>query len=435
MPIILTRNLPAYRILREEGVEVLQLGDGTHQQRPTLRIAFLNLMPEKARTETQIARLLGESAHRVELTFFVPDSYRSKTTPARHLAAFYERWSSIRERHFDGLIVTGAPVETLPFEDVTYWSELTAILDWARRRVGQSYYICWAAQAALYHYHGVPKRPLAEKMFGVFAHRITKPDAPLMKNLDEGFRVPVSRHTEVVAADLPPDRGLEVLAESDESGLCLIHDAPKQAHYMFNHLEYDACTLAQEYQRDLRGGRPVSLPRHYFPGDDPARSPAHGWRGCARTLFRNWLNEVERHSQTRNGGAEAIDWLLGGGAGPVLAGVRLADFLISVEDSLEAVPTILNVLAGIGHSPMALKVTKGNGPFRDIALRIAEVDGAVAARVARKILHEVDGARRASYRDTTGTGGIMVSDARRRSKPEAGIGLHLERQSSRRSVA
>jgi homoserine O-succinyltransferase len=427
MPIILTRNLPAYRILRDEGVEVLQPGDGTHRQPPPLRIALLNLMPEKTNTETQIARLLGESAHPVELTFFVPDSYRSKTTPAGHLATFYDRWSSIRERHFDGLIVTGAPVETLPFEDVTYWSELTAIFDWARCRVGQSYYICWAAQAALYHFHGVPKRPLAEKMFGVFAHRIVKPDTPLMKNLDEGFRVPVSRHTEVAAADLPAARGLEILAESDEAGLCLVHDAPIRAHYMFNHLEYDADTLAREYARDLRRGRPVALPRHYFPDDDPARDPAHSWRGSARTLFRNWLNEVERQGRSGECGAEAMDWLLGGDAGPVPVGIPLADFLISVETSLEAVPALLRVLAEIGHSPMALKVAKGNAPLSYITLRISEIEGAAAAWIARKILQGVAGVHRTSYRHIDGSGGTMV--------PEAGTAPHADIWPSHQSVA
>jgi len=248
-------------------------------------------------------------------------------------------------------------------------------------------------------------------MFGVFAHRVVKPDAPLMKNIDAGFHVPVSRHTEVVAADLPAGRGLEVLAESEESGLCLIHDAPMRAYYMFNHPEYDAGTLAREYARDLRRGRPVAVPKHYFPGDDPARPFAHSWRGSARTLFRNWLGEVERRARGGKGGAVAMDWLLGRDAVPVPAGVSLADFRVGVETSLEAVPALLRVLAEIGHSPTTLKVAKGHEAASDVLLRIVEVDGAAAARIAGKIQHGVAGVQRTSYRHIDGSGGTLVADS------------------------
>ena len=409
MPIVLTKNLPAYQALRDEGLEVVPPGDAARRGRP-LRIAILNLMPEKPVTETQIARVLGESAHDVELTFFVPGAYRSKTTPAGHLAAFYERWPSIRPCSFDGLIVTGAPLETLAFEEVTYWRELTEIMDWARVRVGQTYYICWAAQAALWHFHGVPKRPLAEKMFGVFAQDVAAPRAPLMKGLARRFPVPVSRHTEVAAADLPQDRGLEILAGSEDSGLCLVHDAPKRAVYMFNHLEYDAGTLAREYRRDLKAGRPVPLPKHYFPDDDPAREPAHTWRGGARILYRNWLDMVRRHAETRDTGVETVDWLLGRGARPALAGAVLTDFRIDAGEPLVAVPGLLRVLAAFGHSPSSLKTETPGAAGCTVTLRIAGLGGAAAEGVARHMLHAVPGARRAAYRDAAGVAGVLVAD-------------------------
>jgi homoserine O-succinyltransferase len=289
--------------------------------RPPLRIALLNLMPTKAATETQFARLLGSTPFPVALTLVVPDSYEPRNTPAEHLAAFYERWSRVRYRTFDGLIVTGAPVETLPFEEVAYWRELTAVFDWARSHVRRTYHVCWGAQAALHHFHGVPKRGLAAKMFGVFRHRVAaRPDHPLFRGFGDGFVTPVSRHTEVRAADLPRDAGLEVLADSPEAGLCLVEDRPRRALYMFNHLEYDADTLGDEYRRDLRAGRPIAAPRHYFPGDDPARPPANTWRPFAHLLFRNWLGEMARSAAGRRQGAERGR----GEGGDMPAGMRVA---------------------------------------------------------------------------------------------------------------
>lgn len=409
MPIVPTKILPAYQALRDEGVEVVSPGEAAHRG-PPLRIAILNLMPEKPVTETQIARVLGDSAHDVALTFFVPGAYRAKTTPASHIAAYYERWPSIRQRSFDGLIVTGAPIETLPFEEVTYWRELTEILEWARLRVGQSYYICWAAQAALWHFHGVPKRRLAEKMFGVFPHRIAAPRSPLMKGLPQNFPVPASRHTEIAAADLPEDRGLEVLADSAESGLGLVHDAPNRAVYMFNHPEYDAGTLAREYRRDLAAGRPVPLPRHYFPGDDPARAPAQTWRAGARILYRNWLEMVRRHAETGRSGARTVEWLLGRGARPARAGSVPTDFRIDAEDPLSAVPGLLRALAALGLSPSALKTERLGETGCRITLRVAALGETSAEGVARHMLHGVPGARRAAYRDTAGVAGVLVAE-------------------------
>src|SRR4029453_2181786 len=222
MSIALPRGLPARRTLVAEGVEVLSGNELRRWGRRPLRLCLVNLMPNKIVTETQIARLLGATSMMVELTLCVPDSYRSKTAPADHMASFYRPWTHVRDEHFDGLIVTGAPVEALPFEDVTYWSDLCAIFDWARARPISSLYICWAAQAALYHFHGVPKHRLPEKMFGVFRHRVTNNDSHLLRGFGDEFPAPVSRHTEVRAADLPAQAGLTVLAVSADAGLCVV---------------------------------------------------------------------------------------------------------------------------------------------------------------------------------------------------------------------
>ena len=277
-----------------EGITVAD-GDELHPRsdRP-LRICLVNLMPNKIVTETQLCRLLGATSIPVDLVLCVPDSYRSKTTPARHIATFYWPWSLIRDQKFDGMVVTGAPVETLPFSDVTYWSDLRAIFDWARSRITSSLYICWAAQAALYHFHDVPKHALAAKMFGVFPHRAAVPASRLLRGFDEEFSVPVSRHTEVRAGDLPAEVGLRVLADSPEAGLCLVEDRPNRAVCMFNHLEYDAETLRDEFLRDRQAGKPISLPANYFPDDDPTRPVPNVWRSAAHLLFGNWLAEIRR---------------------------------------------------------------------------------------------------------------------------------------------
>ena len=277
-----------------EGIEV-RTGDELQRgaARP-LRICLVNLMPNKIATETQICRLLGATAIPVALTLCVPDGYRSKTTPASHIANFYWPWSQIRDEPFDGLIVTGAPIETLPFEDVTYWPKLLAILDWAKARIPSSLYICWAAQAALYHFRGVPKHPLPRKVSGVFRHRVANAESRLLRGFDGEFPVPVSRHTEVRAVDLPARTGLSVLADSPEAGLCLIEDREKRAVYMFNHLEYDAGTLRDEFLRDRKSDPGVSIPANYFPDDDPARPALNVWRPAAHLLYGNWLGEIRR---------------------------------------------------------------------------------------------------------------------------------------------
>jgi homoserine O-succinyltransferase len=265
-------------------------------------------MPNKIVTETQICRLLGATPIPVALTLCLPDSYRSKTTPASHVASFYRPWSQIRDEQFDGLIVTGAPIETLPFEDVTYWPDLLAILDDARARIASSLYICWAAQAALYHFRAVPKHPLPAKISGVYRQRVADADSRLLKGFGEQFPVPVSRYTEVRAGDLAASAGLTVLADSADTGLCLIEDRGNRAVYMFNHLEYDAETLREEFLRDRLAGKPADVPSNYFPNDDAARSPANVWRPLAYLLFSNWLDEIQRTAWPQAVDKAPISW-------------------------------------------------------------------------------------------------------------------------------
>jgi homoserine O-succinyltransferase len=291
MPIVLPEDLPAVGVLREEGVEVVS-SDQVPSDRP-LRIAVVNLMPNKPATETQIARLLGTALVPVELVLCVPDSYRPKNTSADHMAAFYRSWTRLRDEPFDGLIVTGAPVETLPFEQVAYWTDLCAIFDWARSLSLHSFYICWAAQAALHYQHAIPKHNLPEKAFGVFRHRLNEMDSNLLRGFGNDFPVPVSRHTEVRMADLPERSGLKVLAASDETGLCLIEDSSNRAVYMFYHIEYDTYTLADEFLRDRQAGKPVRIPCNYFPENDPKRPPQNVWRSYGQLLFANWLGGIE----------------------------------------------------------------------------------------------------------------------------------------------
>jgi homoserine O-succinyltransferase len=298
--IVLPLGLPARETLTAEGVDVLTKDDLHGRAGRPLRICLINLMPKKVATETQFARLLGAASIPVELTLCLPDSYRTKSTPAAHLAAFYRPWSEIRRESFDGLVVTGAPIETLPFEQVTYWPELCAIYDWAKAQIGHSLYICWAAQGALNHFRAVPKHPMPAKLSGVYQHRVASAGSYLLKGIADAFPVPVSRHTEVRAADLPASAGLTVLAQSPDAGLCLVEDRENRAVYMFNHLEYDTGTLRDEFLRDRGAGLPAAIPVNYFPGDDPGCAPVNAWRPAAHLLFGNWLEEIQRaeHAHT-----------------------------------------------------------------------------------------------------------------------------------------
>jgi len=294
MPIKIPAELPAYRVLDDEGVMVMSEEVARRQDIRPLEIGLLNLMPNKARTETQFARLIGATPLQIELTLIRMTEHVPKTTPVAHLEAFYTTVADIMDqgRKFDGLIVTGAPIELLPFEEVTYWEELCRVFDWAQAHVHSSFAICWGAQAMLHHFHGVPKHALPEKAFGCFRHRALDPTSPFLRGFSDDFTIPVSRWTEVREADLPDGHGLRVLVRGAATGPCLIEDPAHGALYMFNHIEYDTTSLDEEYRRDVARGQPIRVPAHYYPGDDPEQPPENRWRSHAHLLFGNWINHV-----------------------------------------------------------------------------------------------------------------------------------------------
>ncbi|MEM7172603.1 MAG: homoserine O-succinyltransferase [Pseudomonadota bacterium] len=292
MPIKIPDDLPARQFLETEGLLVMGESDALRQDVRPLRIALLNLMPQKIKTETQLARLIGSTPLQVELTLLITSSYTPTTVPKQHLLDFYRPWDEVRSEKFDGLIITGAPIEKMPFDEVVYWRELTEILDWSQTNIHQSYNLCWGAQAALYHFYGIPKHTMPAKLFGVFKHHITTPNSTVLRGFNDEFFVPVSRHTETRREDLLPYSGLEILAESEEAGLCLIQDHDHRHLYMFNHLEYDAGTLRDEFNRDLSAGLDIQPPKYYFPNDDPEREPRNFWRSHAHLLMGNWINDL-----------------------------------------------------------------------------------------------------------------------------------------------
>jgi homoserine O-succinyltransferase len=292
MPIRIPNDLPARVTLEQEGVMVMTEASASRQDIRPLRIGLLNLMPNKVKTETQFARLIGATPLQVELTLVKITSHTPKNTSAEHMIAFYRDWEDVRLEKFDGFIVTGAPVELLEFEDVTYWDELRRIYDWTQTHVHSTMNICWGAQAALHHFHGVPKHALPKKAFGVYRHRNLNPASPYLRGFSDDFSIPVSRWTEVRRADVPEKNGLEVLMESDEAGLCMVADAAHRSLYMFNHIEYDTYSLSDEYWRDVNAGKPIELPANYFPHNDARAMPENRWRSHAHLLFGNWINEV-----------------------------------------------------------------------------------------------------------------------------------------------
>ncbi len=292
MPIKIPNDLPARPVLEAEGVMVMLEAQAVRQDIRPMRIGLLNLMPNKVKTETQFARLLGASPLQVELTLVKMTNHVARNTPSEHIISFYRDWETIRSEKFDGFIVTGAPVETMPFEEVTYWDELCRIFDWTQSNVHSCFNICWGAQAAVHYFHGVPKHQLEAKAFGVFRHRNLAPTSPYLRGFSDDFSIPVSRWTETRREDIPSDRGLRILMESDETGLCLLDDPQHRSLHMFNHIEYDSNSLSDEYFRDLAAGRAIAPPKNYFPKDDPTRQPENRWRSHAHLLFQNWINEI-----------------------------------------------------------------------------------------------------------------------------------------------
>jgi len=290
MPVKIPNTLPARTTLEQENIFIMDEDRAIHQDIRALRVAILNLMPTKISTETQILRLLSNSALQVEITLLHTATYASKNTDADHLLNHYYTFNNIRDQKFDGLIVTGAPVEQMPFEQVDYWKELTQVFDWAETNVESTFYICWGAQAALYHRYGIPKYDLPNKMFGVYEHRVLNRNSKLMRGFDDIFLAPHSRHTEIRRTDIDQVDDLDILAESDDAGVYIVASKNRRHLFITGHSEYDPLTLKGEYDRDVNKGLPIHVPKNYYPDDDPTREPTVRWRGHANLLYSNWLN-------------------------------------------------------------------------------------------------------------------------------------------------
>lgn len=292
MPIKIPEGLPAQKILEEEGVRIIKEERAISQDIRPLTIAIVNLMPEKIQTETQLARVLGASPLQVEMTLISMASHTPKNTSAQHLIDFYRPLSDLRKTKFDGLVITGAPVEQLPFESVTYWGELCEIFDWSLTNAHSNFCLCWGGQAALNHFYGIPKHELPEKRFGIYTHQILDKTSLLMRGLDDEIPIPVSRYTETRKEDLVKLDHLQVLMNSDEAGICMVLDHRLHHIHMFNHLEYDTNTIGDEYRRDRAKGGKIKLPANYFPNSDPFLLPVNRWRSNGHLLFSNWLNYI-----------------------------------------------------------------------------------------------------------------------------------------------
>jgi len=290
MPIKVPDKLPATKQLRAENIFVMTEKKAMHQDIRPLKIAIVNLMPTKITTETQLLRLLGNSPLQVEFDFITMQSHQSKNTPPEHLMAFYKSFDDIKESKYDGMIITGAPVENLDFQEVDYWDELQEIMEWSKTNVTSTLHICWAAQAGLFYHYGIPKYSLEKKCSGVFLHKVNRRTAKLVRGFDNEFYAPHSRYTEIRAEDIKKHKELEILAESEEAGVYIVFTKGGRRIFVTGHSEYDADTLANEYKRDLDKGINPEIPKHYFPGDDPKKNPIVRWRSHANLLFSNWLN-------------------------------------------------------------------------------------------------------------------------------------------------
>ena len=290
MPIKIPNQLPATRTLRSENIFVMTETRAMTQDIRPLQILLLNLMPTKVDTETQLARVLGNTPLQIELELIAPTGHVSKNTSQEHMLAFYKTFDEVKDRTFDGLIITGAPVEQMPFEEVDYWPELCRIMEWSKTNVHSTLHICWGAQAGLYYHYGIPKRPLPEKLFGVFRHTVEEPNFMLFRGFDDQFWVPHSRNTTVDRSDVEAVPALKILASSPEAGIYAIKTDKGRQIFIMGHSEYDRDTLKKEYLRDLDAGVDIQLPKNYFPNDDPTQSPPVTWRSCANLLYANWLN-------------------------------------------------------------------------------------------------------------------------------------------------
>ena len=290
MPIKIPNGLPAQQILESENIFVMHKARAESQDIRPLRIALLNLMPTKIVTETQLSRLLGNTPLQVELELVQVSTHKSKNTSEEHMLAFYKTFDEIKDQYFDGMIITGAPVEQMPFEEVDYWPELCSIMEWTKTHVHSTFHICWGAQAGLYYHFGIGKYPLDKKMFGVFPHSVTYKNPILMRGFDDVFYVPHSRHTTISKEDVLKVPQIKILAESEEAGLYAMQTEGGKQVFITGHSEYDPETLKLEYVRDKNAGLPIEVPKNYFPNDDDTQAPLVRWRGHANLLYTNWLN-------------------------------------------------------------------------------------------------------------------------------------------------
>ena len=290
MPIKIPNNLPAVNILAKENIFVMNETRALTQDIRPLKFVIINLMPTKIETETQLLRLLSNTPLQMEITFLKMDTYISKNISEEHMINFYKTFDDIKDERFDGLIITGAPVETMEFEEVIYWEELKRILEWSEKHVFSTLYICWGAQAGLYHHYGIQKYPLNKKLFGIYPIKIEDDSIPLFRGFDEVFNIPQSRHTEVREEDILKVEELEILAKSNEAGVSIVRSKDRRKIFVTGHLEYDRMTLDREYVRDVNHGKEIEIPYNYYPDNDPQKIPLHVWRGHANLLFINWVN-------------------------------------------------------------------------------------------------------------------------------------------------
>lgn len=290
MPIRIPDSLPAREVLEEENIFTMTEFRAFHQDIRPLKVLILNLMPTKIVTETQLLRKLSNTPLQIQVELLQTASYVGHYTDASHLESFYTTFEQIRDNKYDGMIITGAPVENMEFEEVDYWPELCAIMEWSKTHVHSTFHVCWGAQAALYYHYGIPKYSREKKLFGVFPHRALKPNSPLFRGFDDVFYVPHSRHTENCAEDILAIPALELLAVSEEAGVFAVKSRDNRQFFITGHPEYDPDTLAREYHRDVDKGLAIDVPKHYFPNDDPTKEPVVQWRSAAQLLYTNWLN-------------------------------------------------------------------------------------------------------------------------------------------------
>lgn len=292
MPIKIPADLPAFDVLTNEGVMVMSPDQAARQDIRALRIGLLNLMPKKIQTENQFARLIGATPLQIELSLIRMTEHQTKNTAAEHMEEFYHSFQEIKHEKFDGLIITGAPIEHLEFPEVTYWDEMREVFEWTQTNVHSTFGVCWGGMAMINYFHGVKKHMLDRKAFGCFRHQNLAPASPYLRGFSDDFVVPVSRWTEMKQAEIDAVPGLRTLLGSDQVGPCLVEDKAHRALYIFNHFEYDSDTLKQEYDRDVANGTPINVPDNYYPNDDPSQQPQNRWRSHAHLLYGNWINEI-----------------------------------------------------------------------------------------------------------------------------------------------